>query len=76
MYHSTPFAGDGCWGKSKCSAVPGEAMTDTVCDALVLFGATGDLARKKIFPALHGMVRRGALAMPVIGVASSALARG
>jgi glucose-6-phosphate 1-dehydrogenase len=40
-------------------------------DALVLFGATGDLARKKIFPALYAMVKDGALAVPVIGVASS-----
>ena len=38
-------------------------------DALVFYGATGDLAAKKIFPALHGMVRRGVLDMPVIGVA-------
>src|SRR5258705_8267515 len=41
-------------------------------DALVLFGATGDLAHKKIFPALHAMVRRGHLDMPVVGVARSA----
>ena len=40
-------------------------------DALVLFGVTGDLARKKIFPALYAMARRGALKVPVIGVASS-----
>ena len=40
-------------------------------DALVLFGVTGDLAYKKIFPALYAMVRKGALAVPVIGVASS-----
>ena len=40
-------------------------------DALVLFGATGDLANKKIFPALYAMCRRGALKVPVIGVASS-----
>ena len=40
-------------------------------DALVLFGATGDLAYKKIFPALYAMCRRGALTVPVIGVASS-----
>lgn len=40
-------------------------------DALVLFGVTGDLAYKKIFPALYGMARRGALDFPVIGVASS-----
>ena len=41
-------------------------------DALVLFGVTGDLARKKIFPALYAMAKRGALNVPVIGVASSA----
>ena len=40
-------------------------------DALVLFGVTGDLAYKKIFPALYGMVKRGALNIPVVGVASS-----
>jgi glucose-6-phosphate 1-dehydrogenase len=40
-------------------------------DALVLFGATGDLARKKIFPALYNMTKRGELDIPVIGVASS-----
>ncbi|MGZ4371019.1 MAG: glucose-6-phosphate dehydrogenase [Gaiellaceae bacterium] len=40
-------------------------------DALVLFGATGDLAHKQIFPALYAMVKRGALAVPVIGVAYS-----
>jgi glucose-6-phosphate 1-dehydrogenase len=38
-------------------------------DALVVFGATGDLAHKKIFPALQAMVRRGHLTVPVIGVA-------
>jgi glucose-6-phosphate 1-dehydrogenase len=40
-------------------------------DALVLFGATGDLAYKKIFPALYAMFQRGELTVPVIGVASS-----
>src|SRR5882724_11623511 len=40
-------------------------------DALVFFGATGDLAYKKIFPALQGMVKRGHLNVPVIGVARS-----
>jgi glucose-6-phosphate 1-dehydrogenase len=40
-------------------------------DALVFFGATGDLAHKKIFPALYRMVKRGALTVPVIGVAHS-----
>jgi glucose-6-phosphate 1-dehydrogenase len=38
-------------------------------DAFVFFGATGDLAFKKIFPALHAMVKRGDLDIPVIGVA-------
>jgi len=42
-------------------------------DALVLFGVTGDLAHKKIFPALYAMAKRGSLTVPVIGVASSAL---
>jgi glucose-6-phosphate 1-dehydrogenase len=40
-------------------------------DALVFFGATGDLAYKKIFPALYGMTKKGRLGVPVIGVASS-----
>jgi glucose-6-phosphate 1-dehydrogenase len=40
-------------------------------DALVLFGATGDLAYKKIFPALYAMAKRGTLEVPVIGVARS-----
>src|SRR5215831_6879155 len=40
-------------------------------DGLVFFGVTGDLAYKKIFPALQGMVRRGYLNVPVIGVARS-----
>ena len=40
-------------------------------DSLVFFGATGDLAYKKIFPALHGLVRRGRLNVPIVGVARS-----
>jgi glucose-6-phosphate 1-dehydrogenase len=40
-------------------------------DALVFFGATGDLAYKKIFPALYAMTKRGHLGLPVIGVSSS-----
>src|SRR5512141_3040387 len=38
-------------------------------DALVLFGVTGDLAHKMIFPALYAMAKRGTLTEPVIGVA-------
>ena len=37
----------------------------------MFFGATGDLAYKKIFPALHAMVKRGHLNVPVIGVAKA-----
>src|ERR1700733_1817214 len=47
------------------------AMTDLHSDVLVFFGATGDLAYKKIFPALQAMVKRGHLNVPVIGVASA-----
>ena len=43
----------------------------TQSDALVFFGATGDLAYKKIFPALQAMVKRGHLDAPVIGVAKA-----
>src|SRR5437016_5803259 len=46
-------------------------MTDSHSDALVFFGATGDLAYKKIFPSLQAMVKRGALNVPVVGVAKS-----
>ncbi|HEX3757071.1 MAG TPA: glucose-6-phosphate dehydrogenase [Kofleriaceae bacterium] len=44
-------------------------MTAQPCDALVLFGATGDLAYKQIYPALQAMVKHGSLRVPVIGVA-------
>lgn len=47
------------------------AMTEKKSDALVFFGATGDLAFKKIFPALQGMVKHGTLDAPVIGVAKA-----
>ena len=45
-------------------------MTAARSDALVLFGVTGDLAHKMIFPALYAMAKCGALKVPVIGVAS------
>jgi len=45
-------------------------MTDKV-DALVIFGATGDLAKLETFPALVGLVKRGVLDVPVVGVAKS-----
>ncbi len=43
--------------------------TQPLSDALVLFGATGDLAYKQIFPALQAMVKHGTLNVPVVGVA-------
>src|SRR5271163_4317183 len=46
-------------------------MSEVPSDALVFFGATGDLAYKKIFPSLQSMVRRGHLNVPVIGVAKA-----
>jgi glucose-6-phosphate 1-dehydrogenase len=46
-------------------------MTNSHSDALVFFGASGDLAYKKIFPALQSMAKRGHLNVPVIGVAKS-----
>jgi glucose-6-phosphate 1-dehydrogenase len=46
-------------------------MTNSESDALVFFGATGDLAYKKIFPALQAMIKRGRLDVPVIGVAKA-----
>jgi glucose-6-phosphate 1-dehydrogenase len=44
-------------------------MARSHSDALVVFGATGDLAHKMIFPALYAMVKKGALEVPIIGVA-------
>ena len=46
-------------------------MAETRSDALVFFGATGDLAYKKIFPSLQAMIKRGSLDVPVIGVAKA-----
>jgi glucose-6-phosphate 1-dehydrogenase len=46
-------------------------MNNSHSDALVFFGATGDLAYKKIFPALQAMLKRGHLNVPVIGVAKA-----
>ena len=44
-------------------------MAASHSDALVLFGVTGDLAHKMIFPALYALVKRDVLKVPVIGVA-------
>ncbi len=46
-------------------------MSDGISDAIVFFGATGDLAYKQIFPSLHALVRDEGLASPIIGVAKA-----
>src|SRR2546430_15907572 len=46
-------------------------MNRPVSDAIVFFGATGDLAYKQIFPALQGLVRDEGLDVPIIGVAKA-----
>jgi len=46
-------------------------MSESHSDALVFFGATGDLAYKKIFPSLQTLVKRGRLDVPVVGVAKA-----
>ncbi len=50
-------------------------MPQEPSDALVLFGATGDLAHKKLFDTLQALVRRGVLSSPVVGVAKSGMTR-
>ncbi len=45
--------------------------TERIADALVFFGATGDLAYKKVFPALQFLVQHGRLDLPIVGVAKS-----
>src|SRR5215813_252753 len=46
-------------------------MSNSYSDALVFFGATGDLSYKKIFPALQAMLKRGRRDIPIIGVAKA-----
>ena len=57
---------------SSALSPPGDGASS---DALVFFGATGDLAYKKIFPALQSLVRRGRLDVPIVGVAKSGWTR-
>jgi glucose-6-phosphate 1-dehydrogenase len=47
------------------------ATAEEHADALVILGATGDLARLETFPALVGLMERGVLDVPVVGVAKS-----
>ena len=44
-------------------------MAMPVSDAFVFFGATGDLAYRKIFPALQALISQGAMDVPIIGIA-------
>ncbi|MGH7072364.1 MAG: glucose-6-phosphate dehydrogenase, partial [Acetobacteraceae bacterium] len=48
---------------------PGAPLSGTQSDAIVFFGATGDLAKKQIFPALAGLAHEHGLTVPIIGVA-------
>jgi len=57
--------------KPRGQTIRGRSASPAACDALVFFGATGDLAYKKIFPALQNMIRHEALDVPVIGVAKA-----
>jgi glucose-6-phosphate 1-dehydrogenase len=57
--------------QSPGTSMPATATMPAESDALVFFGATGDLAYKKIFPALQNMVLHDNLSVPVIGVAGS-----
>jgi glucose-6-phosphate 1-dehydrogenase len=58
-------------GRVADSTIRRGAMSQERADALVFFGATGDLGHKKIFPALQALAKRGHLDFPVIGVAKS-----
>ena len=53
----------------RSSVIREISMSEIHSDSLVVFGATGDLAYKKIFPTLQAIVKGGRLAVPVIGVA-------
>ena len=57
-------------GDASASFTVDGAVLDPA-DAFVFFGASGDLAQKKIFPALYRLVKRGVLSIPIVGVASS-----
>jgi glucose-6-phosphate 1-dehydrogenase len=58
-------------GAAASASIPAADGGAGAVDVLVIFGATGDLARIETFPALVGLVERGALNVPVLGVANS-----
>src|SRR5215472_13634250 len=64
------------WGSAVTSKRKAEVSMDRRdSDALVLFGATGDLCYRKIYPSLYDLVWRGLLTVPVIGVARAGWSR-
>src|SRR5438874_5409474 len=65
------MAGSGGCGRMDRGTDGGVDMAADRADALVIFGATGDLAKLETFPALVGLVQRGVLDVPVVGVAKS-----
>ena len=68
----TGFPPEPSTGEQPCvSPAVATSRHQPPADALVLFGATGDLAKRKLFPALYQLVRAGELTVPVIGVARS-----
>jgi glucose-6-phosphate 1-dehydrogenase len=68
-----PTIGQGRTPENQMHASRGveSSETNVRADALVLFGATGDLARKKLFPALYELAKHGRLDIPIVGVARS-----
>jgi glucose-6-phosphate 1-dehydrogenase len=61
----------GMLSKKRNTEMRNTTCRSTPADALVIFGVTGDLAQKMIFPALYAMTKRGVLNLPVVGVAAS-----
>src|SRR4030095_16092966 len=69
---TTQNVGDLTTRRKQMRSVPSRSTDrNNRSDALVLFGVTDELAYKKIFPALQSMIRRGALNVPIIGVAKA-----
>src|SRR5216683_926569 len=70
-YRPCVFSSVDTWRNPPVNKESEITMSESHSDALVFFGATGDLAYKKIFPSLQAMVKRGHLSVPVIGVAKA-----
>jgi glucose-6-phosphate 1-dehydrogenase len=71
-FQITPYAATiGSWSPPWSDEEIMDLQHELRSDALVFFGATGDLAYKKIFPALHRLIQRGRLDCPIVGVAKA-----